>query len=329
MRFILLGTTAMVLMGCGPDETAASAPKPTSGQAQLSATPISFADALGETSEIIDIAPCPFASDAVIKASVRSNYEMTRKEVSNTQCRWSYNAGFAVKVTIEDLSTAKPISERRYNIGVDTTLEAQDGPGRNAQLLNDTAFDKPIPFAYSFEKDGKLVFMHYTGYKTNAEIMRPAANQIAARMSTAPAIEPQRLQATEPFKACDVWSDQDIRTALGAGAETPIAPGASGTSTCNWKAYIDGASQPKTVSFKIYKTAPGQKAEHEYDSYEAYSDNGETHYIRKSASDFGLYVHLVTPRPEGEILVTVSDADNDPTKAAKTLQQNLLKRMVP
>lgn len=340
MRSNLLTTisiviTATFITGCGPDETssaasdAAAAPQSKSGQAQLTTTPISFADALGATSEMIDIAPCPFASDAVIKASVRSTFEMTRKEVSNTECRWSYNAGFAVRVTIEDLSTAKPISERRYNIGVDTTLDAQDGPGTNAQVLNDTAFDKPIPFAYSFEKDGKLVFMHYTGYKTNAEIMRPAANQIAARMSTAPSIEPGRLQATEPFKACEVWTDQDIRTALGAADETPIAPGASGQSTCSWKAYVDGASQPKTVSFKIYKTPPGQKAEHEYDSYEPYTDNGETHYIRKSASDFGLYVHLVTPRPEGEILVTVSDADNDPTDAAKRLQQNLLTRMVP
>lgn len=336
MRQTLFHTAALIVTGsiltaCGPDkaETSAATPQSKSAPSQLTTTPISFADALGETSVMIDVPPCPFASDAVIKASVRSSFDMIRKEVSNTQCRWSYNAGFAVKVTIEDLLAAKPISERRYNIGVDTTLEAQDGPGTNAQVLNDTAFDKPIPFAYSFEKDGKLVFMHYTGYKTNAEIMRPAANQIAARMSTAPAIEPQRRRATEPFKACEVWTDQDIRAALGLDVAVPIAPGASSMSSCSWKAYVDGAAHPKTVSFNIFKTTPGEKAEYEYDSYAPYSENGETHYLRESASDFGRYVHLITPRPEGAVWVTVSDTDSDPTAAAKTLQGNLLGRMVP
>ena len=77
------------------------------------------------------------------------------------------------------------------------------------------------------------------------------------------------------------------------------------------------------------KTTPGQKAEYEYDSYAPFSENGETHYLRKSPSDFGLYIHLITPRPEGAVWVTVSDADNDPTAAAKALQRNLLARMVP
>ena len=54
--------------------------------------------------------------------------------------------------------------------------------------------------------------MRYTGFKTDADIMRPAANEIAARMSIAPTIRHQRRHKTEPFKACDVWNEYDLKT---------------------------------------------------------------------------------------------------------------------
>ncbi|PHR61910.1 MAG: hypothetical protein COA43_01695 [Robiginitomaculum sp.] len=343
MRIALICTTILILTACGDEQSDQSADtsnlsvnspvtalldRKSRGSA-LTNTPISFADATGETSKMIEVGPCPFVSDETIKASVRTTFEITRREVSNTECRWAYNAGFVINVTIEDIVTAKPVSERRYNIGVDTVSTPQDGPGTHAAMINDTAWGKLMPFAYSFEKDGKLVFIRYTGFKTGADIMRPAANEIAARMSTAPTIRHQRRHKTEPFKACDVWSEHDLKTVFGASETAVVAPGARSMSTCSWKIYEDGVSGQRTAAFNFYKREAGKKQEHEYDSYKPYSADGETHYLRKSNSSFGTYIHIITPRPEGLVHVTVSDPEKDPSAIAKVLQKNLLSRMVP
>ncbi len=295
----------------------------------LTNTPISFAAATGETSRMVEVTPCPFVSDAVILASVRSGFEITRREVSNTNCRWAYNAGFAINVTIEDISTAVPVLERRYNAGVDPELSPQEGPGTNAVVLNDTAWGKSLPFAYSFEKDGKLVFMRYTGFKTDARIMRTAANEIARRMASASEVEPQRRHLEVDFEPCAVWTTADLRTVFGTDDQSRVAAGRRSTSACSWDIFEDGVAGRRTAAFNISKPERGKKQEYEYSSYSPYSADGETHYLRKSSSDFGLYIHLVTPRPQGLVHVTVSDANGDATSVAKVLQNNLLNRMVP
>jgi hypothetical protein len=346
MHKALFCSAFLVLAACGADETNSSidASRTTkvsgsavnksngvtvSGPSSLTLTPISFADATGETSVMMEVGPCPFVSDEAIISSVRTNFEITRREVSNTLCRWAYNAGFSIEVTIEDVLSAKPAADRRYNTGVDTLSEPQDGPGKNAQILNDTAWDKPIPFAYSFEKDGKLVFMSYTGFKTDVGNMRVAANEIAGRMRGAPVIEPQRRQATEPFNACEVWTEQDLKTVFGAGETATILPGASSMSTCTWKIFEDGVSGQRTAGFNIYKAEVGTKQEYEYDSYKSYSDNGETHYQRTSTTQHGTFVHIVTPRPEGIVYVTVSAPEGNPAAVGKAWHNNLLSRMMP
>lgn len=295
----------------------------------LTETPISFSDATGETATMIETGPCPFVSDEAILASVRTDFDITRQEVSNTACRWSYNAGFTIDISIEDLEGARPVSERRLNFDVDPVLVPQDGPGSNATVLNDTAWDTPVPYAYSFEQDGKLVFMRYFGFKTDADIMRPAADELALTMGSAPDIAPQWRELAVTFTPCDVWVEGDIRTAFDLGEEVVIAPGASGVSNCAWSVFDDNASGQRTVAFNIFKPNGDEKQEYEYDSYVPFSEDGETHYLRQAPSDFGLYIHIITPRPEGIVHVTVSDPSDDPTAVAKTLHQNLLGRMTP
>ena len=298
------------------------------GQLTLSMTPISFAEATGENSKMKEVEPCPFVSDESIKASVRSDFEIIRREVSNTLCRWSYNAGFSIIVTIEETATAKPISERKYNLDVNPMLLPQDDPGSNAFVLSDTAWDKPLPYAFTFEKDNKLIFIRYTGFKTNPEIMRPVADEIAQRMLNAPIIEHQLREEVLTFKACDVWTDQDIKIAFDTKNNASIAPGANGRSTCSWTLYEDGVSSKRTVAFKLQKVSPGTKAEYEYDSYKPISSNGETYYLRKSESTSGLYVHLVSPVANGYFSVTVSDSEGEPTNIAMKLLKNLQDRIV-
>lgn len=298
-------------------------------EAPLTNTPISFADATGKTATMIEIDPCPFVSDETIIASVRTDFEITRREVSNTACRWSYNAGFSIDITLEDVTSATPVSERRLNIDVDPVLVPQDGPGTNAAVLNDTAWDTPLPYAYSFEEGGKLVFMQYLGFKTNALIMRPAADEIARRMDSVADIQHQRRELSVPFEACKIWARDDLRTAFNVGDQAIVEPGARGSSTCTWNMFEDGVSGQRTVTFNIYKPQLGEKQEYEYDSYVPYSTDGETHYLRQAPSDFGMYIHIITARPAGVVHITVSDPNQDPTFVAKTLQQNLLSRMAP
>lgn len=323
------GISLIIILGlsaCGSNEKAHASDGDSGG---LTSTPISFADATGENSVMMEVGPCPFISDQMIKASVQTSFEITRREVSNTGCRWAYNAGFVIEVTIEDAATAKPVSGRRYNMDIDPVLTKQDGPGVNAAVLNDTAWDKPLPYAYSFEKDGQLVFMHYTGFKTNAQIMRPAAEEIARRMATAPEIEKQRREQIIPFEACTVWTESDVKTVFTAGKESIVMTGARGPSTCSWNILEDGVSGQRTAAFNMYKPQAGKKQEYEYAGYEPFTANGQTHYMRKAPSDFGMYVHIVTPLRDGIVHVTVSDPNGDPTDAAKAFQNNLLSRIVP
>lgn len=342
MRLAIIFTIVLAMTACGAeqpnsatddgsasvDERATPESKSRVAESALTNTPISFADATGETSQIIDVDPCPFVSDEKITASVRSEFEITRREVSNTQCRWAYNAGFAIEVTIEDVVSAKPVSERRYNMDVATVLSSQDGPGTNAVVVNDTAWDKQVPFAFSFEQDEKLVFMRYTGFKTNAEIMRPAADEISARMGSAPEIESQRRHATEPFQACETWNDQDMKSVFSLDDNAVIGQGMSGMSTCTWDIYEDGVSGKKTAGFSFTKFEPGKTPDYGALGYSTYSDNGEEHYFEKRESDYGTFILVVTVRPEGVVGVTLSDPTGDQTDAAKILQANLLSRLV-
>lgn len=318
----ILAITA--LSACGTDQSASAS---NESGAQLTSTPISFADAVGDNSEMQEAGPCPFVSDKTIIASVRSSFEITRNEVSGSKCRWAYNAGFAIEVTIEDAATARPVAQRRYNMDIDPVLEPQSGPGKNAVVLNDTAFGNPLPYAYSFEQDGRLVFMSYTGFKTNTAIMRPAADEIARRMGDAPEMEAQRRELIVPFEACEVWSEGDIKLAFEAGAGASPMTGRRGPSTCAWEMREDGVDGIRTAAFNIFKPTPGQKSEHEYPAYKPYEENGETHFLRKSDSDFGTYIHIVTPRTEGIVHTTVSDANDDATEVAKRLHYNLLERL--
>jgi hypothetical protein len=93
--------------------------------------------------------------------------------------------------------------------------------------------------------------------------------------------------------------------------------------------FEDDVPGRRTVTYNIYLPQPDEKQEYEYDSYVPYAAEGETHYLRGAPSDFGMYVHIITPRPEGVVHTTVSDPNQDPTSAAKTFQQNLLDRMAP
>lgn len=300
-----------------------------SADTSLTSTPISFADATGETATMNEIAACPFVSDETIIASVQTDFEITRQEVSNTICQWAYNAGFTITVSVEDLAGARPVSERQLNTGHDPILVPQDGPGTNATVLNDTAWDTQLPFAYSFEQDGKLVFIQYFGFKTDLPLMRPAADEIATRMISSADIEPQTRELSVPFEACDVWTSDDIRAVFDAPSAESVAPGARGLSTCTWNVFEDGVSGQRTVAFNIYRPDTDEKQEYEYDSYVPYAADGETHYLREASSDFGMYVHIITPRPEGVVHTTVLDPNQDPTSTAKTFQQNLLGRMTP
>lgn len=267
-RLIALCTILTALCGCGSDDAdretsnnagantstsavARSAEKTSEEKTSLSEAPIDLDAALGRVPvTVTETAPCPFVSDEVAKAAARTRFALERREVSNTQCRWSYNAGFAIAITVEPIDSATPAAERRYNIGVDTELAPQTGPGKNAVLVADTAFGKPVPFGFGFELGSDAVFIRVTGMQTDVERLRATADAIARQLPNAPSIEPQRRSESVAFEPCSVWQAQAVKNALGLAESQSLAAQPSGNS-CNYKAYRDGDNPGITLTLRM------------------------------------------------------------------------------
>ena len=294
----------------------------------LTQTPISIADALGLTSTIIETAPCPFLSDQTVLKSINTSFKFERREVSNSLCRWSYNAGFSVIATIEPLVSAQPISERSYNIDIDPVLSAQDGPGENANILSDTAWDKPLPYAYSFEKDSKLVFIKYTGVHTRVDKMREAAEEVANRMTNAKTIEHQRREAANPYKPCETWTTLEILSAFGFADDSTVRSSAgSGLTSCQWKIRESGKLGERMLSIRFVKQEAGKPFK--LTGYREKSDDDVTYNIKTEESDFGHYVKMITYIDGGYLEMTLLNQNTALPDVAKVLNANVIGRLTP
>ncbi len=166
--------------------------------------------------------------------------------------------------------------------------------------------------------------MRYTGFKTNAEIMRPAADEISARVGSAPEIEPQRRHATKPFQACETWNEQDMKSVFGLDDTAVVGQGRRGMSTCTWNFCEDGVRGKKAAGSSFSKHETGKELDYEAIGFSTYSDNGEEHYIEKNETEFGKYINIVTSRPEGVVSVTLLDPNGEQTDVAKVLQANAI-----
>lgn len=291
-------------------ENAASAPAADKGKAAMSSSAINLDAAFGRVAPVVtEVGACPFLSDEGALSSVKTSYELTRREVSNSVCRWSYNAGFSLVVTVEPVDKALPVEQRRYNLGVDTQIDSQPGPGNNAVLVSDTAWGRPIPFGYGFEIDGSAVFVRVTGMKTDQARLSATAQEIANLLPNAPAIEQQQRTETAPFSPCSVWSKDDIQNVMAPLKFSPFSSHASGNS-CIYEAYgeANGSSLQLTVRFGELDAKYHAKAIERGDE----DVSGFEFPVSASVepSDFGTYTKLTGYVDGGAIELLVLDKAN-------------------
>ena len=305
-----------------------SAPVVEKVTVSLSDAAINLDAALGRIPAVVtSVEPCPFLSDDTATSTAKTNYELERRQVSNSECRWSYNAGFSINVTIEAIKKSTPIEQRRYNLGVDTTLEPQTGPGKNAALVSDTAWGKPLPFGYGFELNDDAIFIRVTGMQTDKIRLRATADEIANLLPDAPVITPQRRTESVTFEPCSVWQDQAIQNALGLAKYSPVSSHSSGNS-CIYKAYGDDNGKSMTLTVRF--------GELDAKYYAKAIENGQENVMgfefpvsaSIEASNFGTYTKIVGYVGGGAIEVFVLDEANIEHKdVTKHLLQNLASRI--
>ena len=309
-------------------EGSASVPAAEKGTVSLGSASINLDAALGRIPAVVAaVGPCPFLSDDAARSTVKTSFELERRQVSNSECRWSYNAGFSLKVTVDPIDNVTPLEERRYNIGVDTELDPQSGPGENAALVSDTAWGKPVPFGYGFELDDNAIFIRVTGMKTDNERLRATADEIAELLPNAPVIEAQRRTESVAFQPCSVWQNEAIQSALQPVKYSPISSHSSGNS-CIYKAYGEDSGKALTLTVRFgeldakYHAKAIEKGDEDVQGFEFPTS------ASIEASNFGTYTKITAYVDGGAIEIFILDGANVEHKdKTRRLLQNVASRL--
>lgn len=179
--------------------------------------------------EEIPAAPCPYLADESALVVVKTNWKLKRRETSNEVCYWSKNAGFSIKLTVEPLASAKPLSERAYNLDTPPVIINQPAPGNNAVVLYDTAWDKEQAYAIAFEQANKLVMLYVTGMNTDAARLTAAAKEVSSKLSSGATVAtlPENAAA---FDMCSIWSESEVADIIGMPVQTT-----SNKDDCEWE----------------------------------------------------------------------------------------------
>ena len=340
--FVLLGA-ALLIAGCGDGASAdsqvadaavgdASTAEAVGAvtQTPFPTTPINFDDAMGRTPPTIrETVPCPFLSDETALASATAIYEIVRRSVSNEECVWNYNIGFAIQARVESAAGSRPFVERQYNMDAKPILEPQSSPGQNAVLLYDTAWEEPRPYAFGFDLGDKRIFLSITGMRTSLAQLQPAAEEIAAKLPTAPQIEPQHREEVGAFDKCSAWGEAGLLTLFGLPEGTPVTISPS-SSTCTIEIRIPDSPSRNviTVGLSVFEEAPN--------AFEFFKEKGWTevsgydHPVvsNPTTDEWGVHNKLRGLIQDGSIVVTVTDKDGGKEAATKTLFDNVMARIV-
>ena len=320
----------LLLAACGDDESSkqtteasVASPEPAkSMNLNLRSTPLDKEVYLGfVVPEVKEAAPCPFLSDEVALATVKTNWILKRRETSNEQCYWSKNLGFSIKVTVEPLATAKPVLSRAYNMDSPPVLKQQSAPGNNAVVLYDTTWDKEQAYAMAFEQNSKLVMIYVTGMSTDAERLSATAREVSDKLPTASIIE-SPLDKSDAFNMCTTWTESDIGEIIG----TPVKA-TMGDLDCKWETG-EGANL-KQIRVTIYggKTYPWDSVL-ESGATEV-PDVGERGIMEKKRKKGSRPGHVLLNALYNEMLVTVSVTDTiaDHKAVALALTKNIDERL--
>lgn len=217
--------------------------------AALPTTPLNRDALFGLVAETVkETAPCPFLSDTTAVATAETNYELVRREVSNEACRWSKNAGFSVVVSVAPAATATPLRDRVYNLDTPPVVKDQPGPGDAAVILYDTAWEKERPYAMGFEQDEKLVTIFVTGLETDPVRLAATAEEVAAKLPTAPTIEKQYREIVPALEFCEIWSEESVGSLIDATPENGLHSAVYGAAGCKWSSGYGANAKSVTLA---------------------------------------------------------------------------------
>lgn len=304
-----------------------AAPEPAASVA-LPTTSLNREALFGLVSEtIVETAPCPFLSDSTAIATADTNHELLRREVSNEECRWSMNAGFSIRVSVDPLATATPLKDRAYNLDTPPVLKDQPGPGEGAVILYDTAWDKERPYAMGFEQGDQLVEIFVTGMETDPARLTATAEEVAAKLPTAPTIERQYREVRPALDFCSIWSKESLGSLIGVAAEEDLRSSPYGRAGCKWDSgYGDTARSVTLARYKQGDTNLDKILEMGGETISGLGDRAVVLTRGPSdgyAGDTAIWVDI----EDQQFNLTLSGTVADHPGVAETLMRNLFSRI--
>lgn len=343
-RSLVVLCTAIAIAGCGEGAAdgaqaaavsggGASANEVATGSVRetpLLTTSINFDDAMGRTPPTIrETVPCPFLSDETALATATTQFEIIRRRVSNEECVWNYNAGFAISARVESAAESLPFVERQYNIDAKPILEPHDSPGQNAVLLYDTAWDEPRPYAFGFDLGDKRIFLNITGMQTSLGQLQPAAEEIAAKLPSAPQIEAQYREAVAAYDLCSTWVDAGLLSLFGLPEETTFSARGQGA-TCTFEMRVPESQTGNviTVGLSIFETGPTALETLIESGWTEVSGYDYAVLSNNRTDQWGEHAQLRGLIQDAEVVVSISDKDGGKEGATKTLFENVMARFV-
>jgi len=339
-KVVALGVLLAAPVACGGsnEATPAETNTLTSTQTQMPETAtlatnmIDMDAALGRIPiEMIEIDPCPFLSDETAIAGVTTKFDFIRRSVANDECVWNYNIGFEINVRVSPLGDALPRADRTYNLEIPPVLQAQSGPGEDAVVFMDPTWDAnaPRPYAFGFTLGDQDVMISTVGVQTSPSQLRSVANEIAARLPTAPVIEPQILQAKETYDPCQLWSASEVGAVFNIAPDAPNHQRAFGQTACIY-GFNPVEGPGIDVQAGIFACEEDHIRVRTGQGFETHDGFGVPAVRKVSKEDWGTDISFEAKRPTYCINV-VSLQNRDPIPASlepglETLMRNLLSR---
>lgn len=184
--------------------------------------------------------PCPFISDEkAINAAKSTRFNLVRQSVSNERCVWSKNLGFSVSIDIRPIELGL-VQNPSYNMDTPPVIKTQSGPGNNARVLYDTAWDEERPYAMVFDQNDQSVLISITGMSTDEQRLRIAADEVADRMNDMPIIEAQQRSGEWAYRLCETWSIDEVLPVLGVSEFQSSEAIAYTADACTYSVYLLG-----------------------------------------------------------------------------------------
>jgi hypothetical protein len=163
-------------------------------------------------------------SDATLQAALA--VETTTPALSRATAarrEWDVFPGtFSVEVESAGDVDVDDHSGREYNIGIEPTVDPQDGPGEKAVILSDTAFEDvsgAIDYAFYFVLDDR------PGW-------RAMADEVAANLASGAAETSEPAGPTS--EPCAMYSAEDVAAMIGAEASEVVAQHDTRRRSCDW-----------------------------------------------------------------------------------------------